>query len=270
LFKKTQSGQRQVSLPKKIISCIIFLSLTLSAFAAPDDEYKNLLKKVDSLVNFKENDLSAKYIIEKRDPGGAVSTTLATMFRRDKADQFLILILEPIVDKGKGYLKTGDNLWLYDPVSRSFTFTSAKERFQNSSARNSDFNRSNYSEDYAVVSGKKEKLGKFDCTVLDLKAVNNKVSFPTVRIWVSEDNLVRKIEDYSLSGQLMRTTAIPSYQKVGERWLPVTLTIIDHLVFRNVAGKKEYERTEITIEEPSLKAQPNVIFTKEYLERVKN
>jgi len=243
--------------------------LTLSVFAAPDDEYKKLLKKVDTEVNFKENDLSARYILEKRDPGGAISTTVAAMFRRDRTDQFLILILEPIGDKGKGYLKNGDNLWLYDPVSRGFTFTSAKERFQNSSARNSDFNRSNYYEDYSVVSGKKEKLGKFDCIVLDLKALNNKVSFPKVRIWVSEDNLVRKIEDYSLSGQLMRTTAIPTYQKVGERWLPRTIVILDHLVFKNIAGKIEYEQTTITIEEPSLKTLPNSVYTKEYLERVK-
>ena len=256
----------------KKISCgfIIFLSLTLSVFAAPNDEYKKLLKKIDDAVNFKENDLSAEYVIEKKDPGGAVSTTVAAMFRRDKADQYLILILEPIVDKGKGYLKIGDNLWLYDPISRSFTFTSAKERFQNSSARNSDFNRSNYSEDYAVVSGKKEQLGKFDCTVLDLKALNDKVSFPKVRIWMSEDNLVRKIEDYSLSGQLMRTTAIPTYQKVGDRWLPVNIVILDHLVFRIVAGKTEYERTTITIKNPSLKTLPNSVYTKEYLERVKN
>ena len=263
-----------LSKTKKIscfIFCIIFLLFTFQVFGQSLNEYNDLLKKVDALVNFKDNDLSAKYTIKKTDPGGAVSTTIATMFRRDRTDHFLILILEPIVDKGKGYLKMGDNLWLYDPVSRSFTFTSAKERFQNSSARNSDFNRSSYSEDYSVVSGKKEKLGKFDCTVLDLKALNNsKVSFPTVRIWVSEDNLIRKIEDYSLSGQLMRTTAIPSYQKVGERWLPVTIYIQDHLVFKNVAGKKEYERTEITIEEPSLKALPDTTYTKEYLERVRN
>ncbi len=249
------------------IFCIIFLLLTISIYAAPQDEYKNLLKKVDDLVNFKENDLSAEYVVEKRDPGGAISTTVAAMFRRDKTDQFLILILEPIVDKGKGYLKTGDNLWLYDPVSHSFTFTSAKERFQNSGARNSDFNRSNYSGDYSVVSGKKEKLGKFDCTVLDLKALTNKVSFPKVRIWVSEDNLVRKIEDYSLSDQLMRTTAIPTYQKVGDRWLPATLVILDHLVFRKIAGKIEYERTTVTIKNPSLKTLPNSVYTKEYLER---
>jgi hypothetical protein len=93
------------------------------------------------LVSFHGTDLSAEYLIEKRDPGGAGSTTRAVMFRRDQTDQYLILILEPSIDKGKGYLKQGDTLWLYDPADRAFTFTSAKERFQNSGARNSDFNR---------------------------------------------------------------------------------------------------------------------------------
>jgi len=230
--------------------------------------YASLLADVDALVSFHDTDLSAEYLVEKRDPGGAVSTTLAAMFRRDRTDQFLILILEPTVDKGKGYLKQGDTLWLYDPVGRTFTFTSAKERFQNSSARNSDFNRSNYSADYRAVGGKKEKLGRFDCTVLDLEALNDRVSFPKVRIWISDDKLVRKIEDYSLSGQLMRATAIPSYQRVANRWLPSTLVIQDQLRAKKIGGKMEYERTTVTITKPSLKALPDTVYTKDYLERV--
>ena len=251
-----------------IVFGLFFLLLAPLIFATPNAEYVDLLRKVDHLASFSGHDLSAEYTIQKRDPGGAVSTTVATMFRRDSADQFLILILEPLNDRGKGYLKQGDNLWLYDPVSGSFTFTSARERFQNSSARNSDFSRSNYSEDYTVVSAKKERLGTFDCTVLDLRAVNNRVSFPIVRLWVCENNLVRQIQDFSLSNQLMRTTAIPTYQRVGEKWLPLTMVILDHLVFQNVAGRREFERTTITIREPSLQTLPNSVYTKEYLERV--
>jgi len=229
---------------------------------------KALLKQVDSLVSFTDTDVSAEYRIDKRDPGGSTSTTVAAMFRRDRTSQFLILILEPVADKGKGYLKEGDNLWLYDPVSKSFTFTSAKERFQNSSFRNSDFNRFNFSEDYGIASTGREQLGKFDCTVLDLSANNDRVSFPRVKLWVSGDGLVRKMEDYSLSGQLMRTTAIPSYQKLGERWLPLTMVIIDNLKFRTIAGKIEYERTTVTVSKPSLKRLPDSTYTKEYLEKV--
>jgi outer membrane lipoprotein-sorting protein len=255
---------------KKIFFVFIFFAVSFFLIADEKQDYKKLLETVDDLVSFKETDLAAEYTIEKRDPGGAISTTVAIMFRRDRTDQFLILISEPVVDKGKGYLKTGDNLWLYDPVSNASTFTSAKERFQNSSARNSDFNRSNYSNDYEVITGHKEKLGKFNCTVLDLKAISNSVSFPKIKIWISEDNLVRQIEDYSLSGQLMRKTAIPTYQKTGNRWLPASLTIMDYLVFAKINNKIEYERTKITIKNPSLKPLPDITYTKEYLERVRN
>ncbi len=250
--------------------CLTLLLLFSSVIASADslDQYRDLLKKVDSLVTFRDTDLSAEYTISKRDPGGSTSITVAAMFRRDRTDQFLILILEPAPDKGKGYLKIGDNLWLYDPVSRSFTFTSARERFQNSSARNSDFNRSNYYNDYKVVAAGSEILGRFNTAVLDLEAVSSNVSFPKVKLWISEDKLVRKIEDYSLSGQLMRTTAVPTYQKTGDRWLPATLVIVDHLVSKVISGKTEYERTTITIRNPSIKALPDSVYTKEYLERI--
>ncbi len=250
-------------------SALAFLAMSLClATAWPQGTSSALLKQVDSLVSFTDTDVSAEYRIDKRDPGGSTSTTVAAMFRRDKTSQFLILILEPVADKGKGYLKEGDNLWLYDPVSKSFTFTSAKERFQNSSFRNSDFNRFNFSEDYGIASAGREQLGKFDCTVLELAANNDRVSFPRVKLWISADGLVRKMEDYSLSGQLMRTTAIPSYQKLGERWLPLTMVIIDNLKFRSIGGKVEYERTTVTVSKPSLKRLPDSTYTKEYLEKV--
>ena len=252
---------------KNIFLIISFLTGTV-LFAETVSEYQEILKKVDSLVTFNDTDLSAEYVIVKKDPGGAVSTDVAAMFRRDKTDQFLILILEPEVDKGKGYLKIGDNLWLYDPVGRSFTFTSARERFQNSSARNSDFKRSNYYKDYKVVSGKKTKLGKFNCSLLELDAVSENVSYQKIKLWISDDNLVRKIEDYSLSGQKMRTTAIPTYQKVGDRWVPKRIVILDHLIFRKINGKNVYERTSITVNKPSLKKLPDTVYTKEYLEKV--
>ena len=254
----------------KYLLLILFSFIIISVSSADSlKDYDKILKEIDKNTTFKESDLSAEYTITTRKPGGSTSTTVAAMFRRDRTEEFLILIIEPVIDKGKGYLKKGDNLWLYDPVGKSFTFTSAKERFQNSSARNSDFSRSNFSKDYKVVSGKKTKLGKFSCNLIELESTNSSVSFPKMKIWVSEgDNLVRKIEDYSLSGQLMRTTAIPSYQKVRSKWVPLTLVIVDHLNSKNIGGKTEYERTYVKIKKPSLSDIPDTVYTKEYLERV--
>jgi hypothetical protein len=250
-------------------ACIALLATIVAVGGVfADTDFKAMLKTVDGLVSFTDTDFSAEYKVEQFKPGEGTSVTSAAMFRRDKDEKYLILILDPPADKGKGYLKIGPNMWVYDPVARRFDFTSSKERFQNSNARNSDFTRSTYSSDYDIVSAKQEQLGKFQCWVVDLKANNDQVSFPRCKIWISEDNLVRKTEDYSLSGQLMRTRAIPSYQKIGERYVPVMLLIVDNLRGKTIGGKFQNEYTRLTISKPSLTSLPDSIYTQAYLEKV--
>jgi outer membrane lipoprotein-sorting protein len=229
----------------------------------------DLLKRIDSLVTFTEGDFSAEYLMVQTKPGEGTTTTNFVIFRRDAEEKYLILILSPPQDKGKGYLKIGNNLWFYDPADRRFTFTSAKDRFQNSNARNSDFTRSSFAVDYRIISTRQEKLGKFDCTVLDMEATSDEVTFPRTILWVdNEDLLVRKKEDYSLSNQLLRTTAIPTYQRFANRFVPVTVVIVDHLRGRMIDGKFQSETTRITISRPSLARQPDTLYTKGYLERL--
>ncbi len=251
---------------KRIACALAALVTTMAAFAAEPD-FKKLLANVDALVSF-DGDFSAEYTVVQDNPGVSTSVTKLAIFRRDRASKYLIIILQPEADKGKGYLKIDDGLWLYDPVGRSFTYTSSRERFQNSNARNSDFTRSTLAKDYDVVGSKREKLGKFDCWVLDLKANNTDVSFPKMRVWIDDTNLVRKSEDYSLSGQLMRTTAIPTYQKVGDRYVPVDIYLIDALRGKTVDGKFKSETTKITIAKPSLDPLKDSMFSKAYLEKV--
>jgi outer membrane lipoprotein-sorting protein len=252
---------------KRLIIAVLFVSVALGG-AVADPNFKSLLKTVDSLVSFFDTDFSAEYKIEQSKPGEGANVTNAVIFRRDKDEKYLILILDPPAEKGKGYLKIGQSMWLYDPESRRFDFTSTKERFQNSNARNSDFTRSTYSIDYDIMSSKREQLGKFQCWVLELKANNDEVSFQRCKIWVSEDNLVRKTEDYSLSGQLMRTRAIPSYQKIGERYVPQMILIVDNLRGKTIGGKFQNETTRISITKPSLNKLPDTIYTQAYLEKV--
>ncbi|TVR01201.1 MAG: outer membrane lipoprotein-sorting protein [Spirochaetaceae bacterium] len=251
-----------------IITFAIALLVPTAVPAQTMETHQQRLQRVDANLNIVDTDLQAEYTIEKRDPGGSSTTTVAAVFRRDRTEQFLVLVLEPAVDKGRGYLKSGDNIWLYDPADRTFTFTSARDRFQNSSIRTSDFERSNLARDYRVTAATRESLGRFDTVVLDLEATTNRAAFPRIRIWVSEDDLVRKREDYSLSGQLLRTTAIPSYQRVGNRSIPAQMVILDHLVSRTINGRTVFERTTVTIRNPSLAPLADAVFTRDYLERV--
>ncbi|MGA2545264.1 MAG: outer membrane lipoprotein-sorting protein [Rectinemataceae bacterium] len=250
---------------KRILFAALCALAAARAFAAPD--FTAMLRKVDSLVSFTDTDFSGEYTINHISSGAGKDSTVAAIFRRDKDQKFLILILEPRSDRGKGYLKIDDNFWLYDPISRAFSFTSTKERFQNSNARNSDFTQSSFATDYEITRTTREKLGKFDCWVLDLKASNDSVTFAITKLWISDDNLVRKKEDYSLSGQILRTTAIPAYQQVGEHFVPITMVILDNLQGRTVNGSFVNDRTTITIAKPSLERLPDALFSKAYLEK---
>ena len=248
--------------------CLAGLLLAAACPRIAAADFQDLLQAVDALATFERSDFSAEYTVVEDRPGEGRSTTVAAIFRRDREQKYLILVLEPPVERGQGYLKLGETLWFYDPVSRRFNFTHARERFQNTNARNSDFTRSTLAQDYDVVSGQRVKLGRFDCWLLDLRANNEEVTFPIMRVWISDDNLLRKTEDYSLSGQLLRTTAIPAYRTVQGRSIPTSILIVDNLKGATVGGRFVNEKTQITITKPSLKRLPENLFTKAFLESV--
>ena len=127
-----------------------------------------------------------------------------------------------------------------------------------------------FSSDYEIQTFKEEKLGKFDCVVYNLKAVAKGVDYPLLKVWLSKDGVMRQKEDYSLSGQKLRTTAVPSYQPVKDgnsvHMIPVTMVIRDELKGKKVNGKMQYERTTISISNATLKKQDDAVYTKPYLE----
>ena len=242
--------------------------LTLSGAALHAITDQELLVKVDSLVSYYNVDFSAEYTIVQEKPGQAISTTIAGVFRRDSNETFVIVIMQPLISKGQGYLKQGKTLWFYDPESRRFNTTSNADRFQNSNARNSDFTRSTLAQDYKVTAGEDAVLGRFNCRLLTLEAVTAGVTFPRMKIWVSEDGLLRKSEDYSLSGQLLRTSAIPDYYKINGRNVPKQILFVDALRGAVVNGKFINEKTQITISKPSFNKIADSVFSKTFLETV--
>jgi len=247
-----------------VLSILFFLTAT-SLQAVSDQE---LLAKVDSLVSYYGVDFSAEYTIVQEKPGQGLSTTVAGVFRRDSKETFVIVIMEPSISKGQGYLKQGKTLWFYDPESRNFNTTSNAERFQNTNARNSDFTRSTLSEDYKVTVGEDVTLGRFKCRLLTLEAVTKDVTYPKMKVWISEDGLLRKTEDYSLSGQLLRTSAIPDYYQVNGRFVPKQILFVDALLGANINGKFVNEKTQITISKPSFGKVADSVFSKTFLESV--
>ena len=251
---------------KPLVLSALFFIIGTGLHALTDQE---LLARVDSLASYYDTDFSAEYTIVQEKPGQGLSTTVAGVFRRDSSETYMIVIMQPLISKGQGYLKQDKVLWFYDPESRRFNTTGNADRFQNTNARNSDFTRSTLAQDYKVTAGEDVTLGRFECRLLTLEAVTTEVTYPGMKVWISkEDNLLRKSEDYSLSGQLLRTSAIPDYHRIGNRYVPKQILFVDALRGAVINGAFVNEKTQITITKPSFSKVADSVFSKTFLESV--
>ena len=254
---------------KTILSLSLLIPFFLAGTVLHAITDQELLAGVDSLVSYYDTDFSAEYTIVQEKPGQGLSTTVAGIFRRDSSETFMIIIMQPLISKGQGYLKQDKVLWFYDPESRRFNTTGNADRFQNTNARNSDFTRSTLAQDYKVTAGEDVTLGRFECRLLTLEAITTDVTYPRMKVWISkEDNLLRKSEDYSLSGQLLRTSAIPDYHRIGMRFVPRQILFVDALRGAIINGTFVNEKTQITIAKPSFSKVADSVFSKAFLETV--
>ncbi len=270
-MRRWQPLRKEIVMKKSItILCGLFVAATLFAYDA-----EALLKKAEESTAFYGLDFKGNYSIVQSKPGEGNSSTEAIMYRRDSEGKWTILVTGPSSEKGKGYLQFDGNIWFFDPTDRRFTFTNAKDKFQSSNANTSDFAPQRYASDYAIVSHEQVKLGALDCVLFELEAKVQNVDYPRLKLWVTvNDGLVRMKEDYSLSGQKLRTTAVPSYQAVksdyGTFSVPVKMLITDNLRGKKIGDKVQYEKTQVTISNVSFGHESNAVYTKAFLETQSN
>lgn len=260
-----------MKMTKKLFFGFLIFFMLFSVHAITKEQSETLLKLAQDNTGFFGTDFSANYTVVQEKPGEGKSIIEAVLYRRDKNSKWTILITGPAKEKGKGYLQYDENIWFFDPADKRFTFTSAKDKFQNTNANNSDFTPQRYYSDYSIESYEEVKLGNYDCVLYELKAKVDNVTYPILKIWVTKDDgLVRKKEDYSLSGQKLRTTAVPQYQKVkapsGTYSIPTSMLIQDNLRGKKIGDKVQYEKTQITIKNPSFEKVSDSVYTKPYLE----
>lgn len=254
---------------KNIFACFALMISCAFAFSQTGDE--KLLKLAEDRTAFYGTDFKGTYSIVQKIPGEGERRTDAVMYRRDSEKKWTILVTGPAHEKGKGYLQFDGKIWFYDPVDKRFTFSSAKDKFQNSNVTNSDFAPQKYYSDYNIASASDALLGSYKCRMFVLKAKNSSAEYPEVHIWVSvDDGLVRKKEDYSLSGQVLRTTGVQSFQIVkngsAEYAVPAKMVIVDGLKGKKISGKIQYERTQVTISNVSFSKVADSVYSKPYLE----
>ncbi len=249
---------------KNIFMCLMLAMFSALSFADVDSQTQEkaftIMEKTDDVLAY-HGDYSATISLVIEKPGKPKENLQFKIFERTDKDLMTIVQLFPDADKGKGYMRDGDNIWSYDPIGRKFTHTSLKEALGDSNVKLDDVNRSDthWRDNYRVVEMKDGKLGAYDIYIITLHATTTTPSYVQTTYYIRKDlNLVLKQEDFSGSGRLMRTTLMPKYTKVPSGYVPSQILLRDEL--------NKGENTQQIISELTFNKLPDVIFTKAYLE----
>lgn len=148
----------------------------------------------------------------------------------------VLLVTAPKVVAGSGYLRIENNLFFYDPNQGRWERRTNRERLSGTNMRTSDLSFQPLADVYVPELGPEESSGGARLRKLVLIAKPNaQVLYPKLVIWVSDENLERKREEYSESGKLLRTSYITKTMKVHSTLLnkdivvPAEVKLVDEV-----------------------------------------
>ena len=242
-------------------SLLILLSVATAQVSAADAEKAiKIMEDTEDVLAY-HGDYSATITLQVEKPGKPKENIQYKIFERTDDKLMTIVQLFPEADKGVGYLRNGDNIWSYDPISRKFTHTSIKEALGDSDIKLDDVENSKkkWSANYEVEAYEEGTLGKYPVHIITLKAKTSEPSYAKSKYYVRTDiALVLKEEDFSGSDRLMRTILVPKWSKVPAGYVSTQIIIRDEL--------NKGEQTQQVISDLTFDALPDKIFTKAYLE----
>lgn len=246
-------------------------ALLLVAFAAGEaraldqDQLRKVLETIDERQR-NSGDYKSLAFIHTKEKDRDDIVMEAVVYRRDKDDKFMILLLNPKAERGKGYLRIDKNMWMYDPSVGRWERRTERERIAGSDSRRTDFDESRLAEEYTSEYIGEEKLGKFKTWHIKLKEKPGvDVPYPVTELWVDQKTgNVLKQQDFATSGKLMRTSYTPKWKKKfseskkQEVWYPGEIRIYDEVEKDN--------STIVKLKSVDLRPLPANIFTKAWLE----
>lgn len=211
------------------------LALVQSAFGAPDAQ--TILAASDAIRNPGKSFALTATLVEYRDRKQTDTNTLIVYSKADvKSGQFrsLIRFLAPARDANKLMLKSGNDLWFYDPSNKASIRISPQQRLLGQAA-NGDVVTVNLAKDYKAELTAEEDTQDGDrktrrCYKLGLNATAPDVTYDRVEMWVDAANSRPvKARFYSESGRHLKTAYYRRYQPELGIERPTETVIIDGL-----------------------------------------
>jgi hypothetical protein len=249
---------------KSICAALLFAA---SACAADLPSVDTLLKEIDYRYHM-TTDVKAKVDLTQQKAGQGARKIEMIYYRRDSDKAFLIVMTAPAAEQGNGYLRKGDNFWMYRRNTRTFQHINRDESIGGSDARGDDFEERKLTELYAPAldeNGREiiaeDTLGKIPVWRFSVAAKVNDVDYPKKTYWIRKDSyLLLKEASYSLSGAHMQTVYYLKYTRIKGRYIPVKQLFVDEFEKGN--------KTVVEISGISIDDLDDAIFTKAYLENL--
>lgn len=246
----------------KIITYIaVITAAALSMFAQKNDpKAADIIKAMEDKLNLEGTDATSTFTLVQRKEGEADRVIKIKVFRRDTAKKFTLIFQYPDSEKGKGYYRSGDDLYLYLPTTREFVYRNRKDDIGSTDVRTDLFGKLDLLKQYTVKYIGTEMVSKFDCDVIELNGITLDVSFPIQKWYVRKsDGLPVKVENFSASKTLLRTFYYIDYKNIaGNKYLFTKLMAVNNL--------EKNQRTLLSNEDIAGAPIADYVFSQAYLE----
>lgn len=218
---------------RKSLTNVFAVSLFLAAFSPSlaAQDATDLIRDVENKINIEKGDLTSTFTLVQKKEGETDRVLRLKIYRRDEAGKFTIIFQYPDSEKGKGYYRSGDDLYLYLPTTREFVYRNRKDDVGSTDVRTDLFGKQDLLSQYTAKLDGKAKIATFDTTVVRLDAKTTDVSFPVQKWYLrSGDNLPVKVENLSASGTLLRTVFYVDWKLIApNKYLFTKLLSVNNL-----------------------------------------
>lgn len=167
-----------------------------------------------------------------------VDTSTLTSYARtlEASGQFATLLrfVQPARDTGKLMLKSGNDLWFYDPGTKASVRISPQQRLMGQ-ASNGDVVTVNFARDYKAALGGEESIQDGErrsrrSFKLQLASSTEDAAYSAIELWVdAETQAPIKARFFADSGRLLKTAYYRRFQKQMGADRPTETVIIDGL-----------------------------------------
>jgi hypothetical protein len=228
---------------------------------ATDPKAAALVNAYEDKVNLDALDVTDTFTLAQKKDGEADRVLRVQIFRRDALDTFTLLFQYPESEKGKGYYRSKDDLYLYLPSTREFVYRNRKDDVGSADVRTDLFGKANTLGQYWASLAGVAKVSTWDCDVVRLDAKKLDVDYPVQKLYLRKtDGLPVKVESFSAGETLLRTSYYIEYKEIAKgKYIFTKLLAIDAL--------EKGQKTYLTNDGISTAKIADCTFSKAFLEK---